>query len=784
MKNLKRAFSKRIIPTLLVAALMLTLLPALALAAGPAESVKTLTVATIPDIHVIPQSMWSNSQAAAAALASDRKMFAESAAIFDAALANIVEQAPDVVLLPGDLTKDGEVIAHRYVAEKLTELQEALPDANIYVVPGNHDINNRNAFDYSSGIAVPTPSVTPEQFIEIYDGLGYGDATSEYFEPTTGKAGMLSYAARPADGFTLISIDATKYSADATRSGLDFQETGGNISDELLAWILVQLAEAKERGDTVIAQMHHGIIPHFSMQTTLFADYLVDNFETAGPVLADAGLRYIFTGHMHAQSISKLDTEAGNTLYDIQTGSLVTYPSPVRYTSLTKGINSDRNYFETADTTTTLLKAIDYTDPATGEPITDLTLYGYNNTINAEDASSLVMMLIGGGYLDLDLTSLLGGLLDAEFTNTRGDTYTGSRAFFESMLPTEDADGNPTSNDIGDFLITMMRTTLPNTQSEGIDVMGLIRVFYELNNNRIRMAALGGIGNLYITDANMRTHLVNPTFPQLDDLLADEEYVNALFGRVLAELIHVELYEEYTLFDLARYAYYAFLSGNLGTEPWVDAIMAGFADGSTTDLIADEMVALIMQELNGVLDDIYINTNALITNDLLGGLLKSTVVNALGNTLGALTSAFGIDLFGMLGGDALGGIIDDDMKESLGGLVGEAAASFMTGSGSGVNANNATLSMEIILIKNLRIALSDGTQAAPMVAMPRNGSHQFGLIVDEGASTDGVSWSVSNASLASVDDNGLVTAKGISGNVTLTARDSWGATHSIVLRIA
>ena len=47
------------------------------------------------------------------------------------------------------------------------------------------------------------------------------------------------------------------------------------------------------------------------------------------------GVRFIFTGHTHMTNIAVKHTEKGNDIYDINTGSLVTYPLPYRKMELT-----------------------------------------------------------------------------------------------------------------------------------------------------------------------------------------------------------------------------------------------------------------------------------------------------------------------------------------------------------------------------------------------------------------------------------------------------------------
>lgn len=44
---------------------------------------------------------------------------------------------PDLVLITGDLTKDGEQLSHQYVISKLDELRDL--GIKTLVIPGNHD---------------------------------------------------------------------------------------------------------------------------------------------------------------------------------------------------------------------------------------------------------------------------------------------------------------------------------------------------------------------------------------------------------------------------------------------------------------------------------------------------------------------------------------------------------------------------------------------------------------------------------------------------------------------
>ena len=74
--------------------------------------------------------------------------------------------------------------------------------------------------------------------------------------------------------------------------------------------------------------------------------------------------------------------------------------------------------------------------------------------------------------------------------------------------------------------------------------------------------------------------------------------------------------------------------------------------------------------------------------------------------------------------------------------------------------------------------------ASPMVTVSRNSRHQFNVILNDFALADDIVWTVSSATHAGVDADGLVTIKNVMGTATLTAKDPVsGLQHTIILRI-
>jgi 3',5'-cyclic AMP phosphodiesterase CpdA len=282
---------------------------------------KELKIAVISDIHYMAPGLLAGNAAQGTAflsyLAQDPKLLQYSDAILKSALASLAAQHPDILLIPGDLTKDGELLSHNAVASLLAQY---LPVTRIFVIPGNHDINNPEARTYNGNDESATPIITKEQFATIYYHFGYANAIRD-------NASM-SYLAKPYTNLWILAIDAGKYDQNTNKAIVD-----GEIKTATMNWIKQMLADAKEANATVLTMMHHNLLEHFKGETFFQPGYTVDNWETVAPELASAGVTAIFTGHYHANDITTANFN-GKELIDIETGSLVNIPSAYRVMTL------------------------------------------------------------------------------------------------------------------------------------------------------------------------------------------------------------------------------------------------------------------------------------------------------------------------------------------------------------------------------------------------------------------------------------------------------------------
>lgn len=268
-------------------------------------------IVVLSDPHVMaPGLLVSEGTAWTSYLEGQRKMVDYSKPLFDEMIEKIKGDKPDLVLITGDLTKDGEQASHTYVIGKLDELRTAgIPTL---VIPGNHDRgSNSNAVSYNGASTTPEDVADNAWFASQYANYGYGTNSMRY-------GSTLTYACEPITGLVVIGID----------SGTD-----GTVSTETLTWITENALEARAAGKRVIAMMHHPLIPHVTNAESLVPSYVVNNHDAVRKTLIDAGIRVIFTGHFHTSDIAKDfydDDDLTRCIYDVNTGSLISYPCDYR----------------------------------------------------------------------------------------------------------------------------------------------------------------------------------------------------------------------------------------------------------------------------------------------------------------------------------------------------------------------------------------------------------------------------------------------------------------------
>ena len=226
---------------------------------------KKIVVAT--DMHYFAEKLAGNRCDSFVGMArgGDGRVLEYGWEVMDAFLDDMKEEDPDLLILSGDLTLDGEKASHEELAELLEGLSEA--GIEVAVIPGNHDINNPDARRYTADGTEKVESITADEFRDIYADFGYVAADSR--DPAS-----LSYLYKIDSANWVLMLDSCQYEPK--------NEVGGMIRRETYEWMEPILEEAEREG----ARLH-------------------------------------LSGHLHIQHY-KEDEDTG--IYEIVTGSMVMVP--------------------------------------------------------------------------------------------------------------------------------------------------------------------------------------------------------------------------------------------------------------------------------------------------------------------------------------------------------------------------------------------------------------------------------------------------------------------------
>lgn len=287
-----------------------------------AQETQSLKIGVISDPHYLSEQLMDNGSAIQNAVNSGGKAINDVPQVLDQVLSEYLKSDIEVLLIPGDMTKDGEKQSHIDFVKKLQPLIDK--GIRVFVVPGNHDVNVPNPVRYEGDRTYPVESVTPMEFRHIYSDCGYNRALKR-------DTASLSYVAQLNNDTWLLAIDGCRYKEHTTST-----ISSGQISPSTERWIVEVMNEAKQKNIQVVSMMHHGLVEHIMFQATFFKDYVINDWQRLAPLFADLGMKAIFTGHFHANDITEYRSPSGNKIYDIETGSLCAYPFPYRFVELNK----------------------------------------------------------------------------------------------------------------------------------------------------------------------------------------------------------------------------------------------------------------------------------------------------------------------------------------------------------------------------------------------------------------------------------------------------------------
>lgn len=287
----------------------------------PDDKDEALKLMVFSDFHFMhPDLLINDGKAFEEYNAEECKLLIESKYLLDAAIARIKAERPAVVIVCGDMTKDGEQIGHEYVAEVFGRLEKET-GAKVLVVPGNHDISNPKSFYYDGDKVLRAKSISETEFARIYAACGYEKAVER-------RGTSLDYMAYPAENIAFIGVDSNE------KNTSEKLMVSGGLTEEQVEWITKMARKAHADGRYVLMSMHHNLVDFYDNAQMIRGDdianakYEYDNAELIDDLCA-AGIDIVFSGHSHMHSITSA-TRSSHTIYSVVTSSLVNLPLAYR----------------------------------------------------------------------------------------------------------------------------------------------------------------------------------------------------------------------------------------------------------------------------------------------------------------------------------------------------------------------------------------------------------------------------------------------------------------------
>ncbi len=271
-----------------------------------------LTVYVLTDTHYYSKKIGTSGKAYDFDNMKSQKLLADSGEVLSTAFDQLAEDKEnDIVLISGDVTNNGELESHEEFIEMLRDLKKR--GKRVFVLTATHDYRQEGkTHAYRGDERIEIPAATREMLFDMYREFGPDQAIAVHRQ-------SMSYVVQLCDGYRLFALnDDTNLN---NKSG---------FSDECFEWISERAKEARKDNQFIIAMTHHPLISPSPIYEIIGKGNMLGDYDKRIEQLADLGIQFIFTGHTHIQDVSAYQSEKGNVLYDICTGSTIGYPAPIR----------------------------------------------------------------------------------------------------------------------------------------------------------------------------------------------------------------------------------------------------------------------------------------------------------------------------------------------------------------------------------------------------------------------------------------------------------------------
>lgn len=221
-------------------------------------------------------------------------------------LGRITGRKVDLLLIPGDMSRDSEPWNH----QALLKMIRPLPFPTL-VVPGNHDVRKH---------WMPKTNWGVEKVVQAYKGrLGGYQSKQPY------------YAQEVTSGLVVVGLNSSDTPDGALRGTWN-----GRVDDAQVQWFANTLKKHAGK-KTMLVMVHHNLIPHHAAEKETsksnWKNFHTDNGDALVKLMARYNTNLVITGHHHINRITKHDSLP---VSEIVTSGACSYPSSIRILDIGK----------------------------------------------------------------------------------------------------------------------------------------------------------------------------------------------------------------------------------------------------------------------------------------------------------------------------------------------------------------------------------------------------------------------------------------------------------------
>lgn len=280
----------------------------------PLVGEEELRIWVVTDLHYLAPDLFDDGKAFQRILATAAgKDLPHVPALLQALVWEVQQEQPDLLLVSGDLTFNGEYQSAEELAGYFGQMEAS--GTQVAVIPGNHDIHSGWARRYAGDYTEVVPQISPDDFRTLFADYGYDLAV-------TADPASLSYVMEPKEGFPFLMIDTNIY---PEKESTDQPMAKGAIRPDTYRWLEEYASKRELPAQEISLVMHHNLMAHSGRERE---GIVVEDPQTARSFFAGMRVQTTFSGHIHAQDIARMDVDS-QPLYEIVTGALSIHPNSI-----------------------------------------------------------------------------------------------------------------------------------------------------------------------------------------------------------------------------------------------------------------------------------------------------------------------------------------------------------------------------------------------------------------------------------------------------------------------